>query len=217
VVAVSEEASHSLKEYYSVESIVIGNAVDTDFFRREEKSAARTFFTLPRDKTEILFVGRIGSQKGEDILRKLLSRFEKEDICLVTAADKKLADSSALIHLGSIPYEQLPKLYSTADIFLLPSFHEGSAFTVLEAMSCGTPFVITETGDGSEIARFGMLKRGVVKENSSDSIYHAIKEMLSLNRLERERFEDEERHYILEKHSFPVFREKYLKLLHEEY
>ena len=63
VVAVSEETARFLKKYYHIESTVIGNAVDADFFRHEDKDAARTFFQLPLDKKLVLFVGRIGYSK----------------------------------------------------------------------------------------------------------------------------------------------------------
>lgn len=216
VVAVSQDAANATKKYYGVESAVIGNAVDTDRFRPSGKSVARESFGLPQDKRIVLFVGRIGAQKGESILRELLAAFEKENIILATAADKKLADSPALIHLGAVPQEKLPYLYASADVFVLPSLQEGSAFVVLEAMSCETPFVITTTGDGEEIAHYGtVLKKGVAEEVSFTGIYRAIKEILGMPNGEREVFKKEEREYILEKHSLPFFKERYRKLLYK--
>ncbi|MFN8414509.1 MAG: glycosyltransferase family 1 protein [Anaerolineales bacterium] len=40
--------------------------------------------------------------------------------------------------------EELPALYSGATAFIVPSFYEGFGLTVLEAMACGTPVIISD-------------------------------------------------------------------------
>jgi glycosyltransferase involved in cell wall biosynthesis len=48
---------------------------------------------------------------------------------------------------GKVPFEQVRRAYAGADIFVLPSYLEGSATVVYEAMSYGLPCVVTsETG-----------------------------------------------------------------------
>ncbi|MDB9430013.1 glycosyltransferase family 1 protein [Microcystis aeruginosa CS-555/01A07] len=49
-----------------------------------------------------------------------------------------------IIVLGYVPDEQLPALYSGADLFVFPSIHEGFGIPVLEARACGTKVVTTD-------------------------------------------------------------------------
>ncbi len=47
------------------------------------------------------------------------------------------------LYIGIIPYEKLPLLYRTCDVFSLPSVHEPFGIVLLEAMASGLPVVST--------------------------------------------------------------------------
>ena len=49
-----------------------------------------------------------------------------------------------------VPNEQTPVMYNAADVVVLPSFYEGSANAVKEAMACNAPIVTTDMGDCRE-------------------------------------------------------------------
>jgi glycosyltransferase involved in cell wall biosynthesis len=53
---------------------------------------------------------------------------------------------------GFIPQEDLPCLYSGANLFAFPSLYEGFGLPVLEAMACGVPVVTSQTTSLPEIA-----------------------------------------------------------------
>ena len=50
-------------------------------------------------------------------------------------------------HVG----EELPALYSLAEIFFFPTLYEGFGFPALEAMACGTPVVVSDTSSLPEV------------------------------------------------------------------
>ena len=53
--------------------------------------------------------------------------------------------------LGYIPLDDLPALYSAADIVAFPSWYEGFGLPALEAMRCGAPVVVSNRGALPEI------------------------------------------------------------------
>jgi glycosyltransferase involved in cell wall biosynthesis len=57
------------------------------------------------------------------------------------------------IHLiGFVADDDLPALYSLADIFAYPSHYEGFGIPVIEAMACGTPVVCANNSSLPEVA-----------------------------------------------------------------
>lgn len=58
------------------------------------------------------------------------------------AASKILADAVSL--LGRVEHSRLEDIYNSADYFVLGSHHEGSGFSLAEAMACGVVPVVTD-------------------------------------------------------------------------
>ena len=52
---------------------------------------------------------------------------------------------------ASSPDDDLPTLYSAADVFAFPSFYEGFGLPPLEAMACGTPVVVSNAASLPEV------------------------------------------------------------------
>lgn len=58
----------------------------------------------------------------------------------------------AIVFPGWIEQEDLPAVYSLADLFLFPSHVEGFGIPVVEALKCGTPVIISNDNALKEIA-----------------------------------------------------------------
>ena len=140
---------------------VIPPGVDTAMFQPADTRAARQHLGLPEKRT-ILYVGRIEPLKGLDILLKavaLLNDRTGTRLLIVGGSLEKDAEIDRLKTLaddldisdivdftGSISQQQLPAYYNAADVFVLPSWYESFGLVALEAMSCGTPVVVSRVG-----------------------------------------------------------------------
>ncbi len=51
-----------------------------------------------------------------------------------------------IVLTGYVPVEDLPALYTGAELFVFPSSYEGFGLPVLEAMACGTPVIAANSG-----------------------------------------------------------------------
>jgi glycosyltransferase involved in cell wall biosynthesis len=62
------------------------------------------------------------------------------------------ADLEGVYFLGFVPYEELPNLYSLAELLVSPPIYEGFAHTLLQAMACGCPAIASQTGGCPEVS-----------------------------------------------------------------
>lgn len=129
---------------------VIANGIDIDRFTPEGPSLDRVDDTAPT----ILFVGRLVAGKRPDTVIDTLSVVRSAIpnaqllICgdgpLRTELTTRVSDESlgeAVEFLGRVSYEQMPAVYRSADVLILPSESEGFPRTVLEALATGLPVV----------------------------------------------------------------------------
>lgn len=121
--------------------------VDTDLFCPAEQ-------TPPHSTFRVLFVGQITQRKGISYLldafrRAAIPRSELVLVGRVCGTDRPWRDLPGVRHVGQVPRRELPALYRSADVFVMPSLLEGFCQTALEAMACGLPVILSEnTGTG---------------------------------------------------------------------
>jgi glycosyltransferase involved in cell wall biosynthesis len=112
--------------------------------------------TRPRNQPiRVLFVGRVGIQKGVPWLVRAFSKLGfGAELHLVGPVDTEaaafLGERGANVFVrGALPFAALPAEYAAADIFCLPSLQEGGIpLTLLQAMASGLPCVVTPAARG---------------------------------------------------------------------
>jgi glycosyltransferase involved in cell wall biosynthesis len=137
--------------------------IGDEFRPRPEEEVASVKQTLGLDKPYILTVGTIEPRKNLPFMIDVFEKMTAFDGCLAIAGMpgwkyekifdrmKKSSRAEDIRYLGRVPEEQVPALYTGANLFMLTSLYEGFGFTPLEAMACGTPVVSSSAGSLPEV------------------------------------------------------------------
>lgn len=129
--------------------LVIRNAVDHSRYlpstEREIHSPAN-----------VLFLGRLGDRKGIYDLLEAIAELDLSAIEFVLAGDGDVERVRAIVSErgwqkqvavpGWVGPEDKIALLGAADLYVLPSYHEGLPISVLEAMAAGLPVISTPVG-----------------------------------------------------------------------
>lgn len=144
---------------------VIPNGVDTDVFYPEPQADARQVLDWQLAKYVILFGAMHATQdhnKGWHLLRQALGRAcEKESfrssVELVVYGNDGTLDPQLPMRvrlMGQVRDDSLlRRIYSAADVMVIPSLQENFPNTALESMACATPVVAFRQGGMAEIVR----------------------------------------------------------------
>jgi glycosyltransferase involved in cell wall biosynthesis len=124
---------------------IINNALDIDryYFDEEIRNTYRKEFNL-QDKYVIGFVGRLEKQKNVGRLIEIFKKIRNENSILLIIGDgsekNELLDKSKefkdrILFLGK--RDDVEKLMSVMDVFVLPSLYEGLPLVLIEAQAAG--------------------------------------------------------------------------------
>lgn len=164
VITISEFSKHAIIEAYHVPSdrVVVAYPALPDWHEKLTMSKSTT--SNSATSKYILAVGTLQPRKNFARLIEAFSTLHDTDISLVIvgkkgwlyedilAAPKKFGVEGRVKFLDFVPDSELPRLYTDATCFVLPSLYEGFGLPVLEAMSYGIPVVVSDTSSLPEIA-----------------------------------------------------------------
>jgi len=136
--------------------VLIPNGVDSVHFSpriQQERARIRRNLGIKEDAAVNLFVGRFVEKKGLNLLRELVHG--TPDMSWIFLGwgplDPRLWGERNVICPGAVSQEDTADYYRAADLLVLPSVGEGFPLVVQEAMSCGTPCLVThDTAAGLE-------------------------------------------------------------------
>lgn len=171
---------------------------------REESAPLGDQRSPGEERFALLTVGSMIRRKRIDAVIGALALLEDPGITLTVVGDEaaqpstarslkrlpaRLGVASQVRFLGSLDSEALGEAYGAADLFVLPSQHEGFGMVYLEAMAHGVPVIATSGGGAESIVRHG--ENGFLcKPGSAADVARIIKglreERSELSRLARE-------------------------------
>ncbi|MEM0140215.1 MAG: glycosyltransferase family 4 protein [Ferroplasma sp.] len=153
IITVSGYTRDIVKQYYGGDEskmTVIYNGIDSNFINLAEKEY--------RKYNKVLYFGRVTTQKGPrffiEASLKVLKYFPETVFIIGGTGDlidemkqlaKELHVEPNYIFTGFVSLKDKISYYKNADVFVLPAVSEPFGISVIEAMSTGTPSIISYT------------------------------------------------------------------------
>lgn len=184
---------------------VIPYGVDVDLFCPAAEAADavagdgwRERLGIPGHATVLLGVGRLATKKGfhvlVDVLPRLLAEFDDLHAVIAGGGDQMAAlrsgvstweprHTARLCFPGPVAHDDLPGLYRSADLFVLPAVHDpqgnvdGLPNVILEALASGLP-VVSSAISGIPLAIESGVEGLLVPEQDRNALGDAIAELL---------------------------------------
>lgn len=169
IITISTDNNELVREIFPKskdKAIFMQNGYDTDRFFPEPVSheELEKMLGFAINEKLIFFAGKLARFKGIDVLIDAAKIYEKKNPGVITtiiagagelAADlKEQAEKNGLKDLrfvGHLDSTQLRRLYSSANVSVVPSRREPFGLVAIEALACGCPVVATNQGGLTDI------------------------------------------------------------------
>ncbi|GAB4265889.1 MAG: glycosyltransferase family 1 protein [Candidatus Promineifilaceae bacterium] len=202
IVVISEATAVDLQKFYKVPKNKIkvmylgGDPHYKPVKDTQRQAEVRQKYNLPER-----FILTVGTRRPHKNVTRLVEAFAQvaaeEDINLVLTGpfDKRFKDEpmakaaelnvlDRIVTPGYVAEEDLPAIYSMAEVFVFPSLVEGFGLTLLEAMACGVPVVTSNISSMPEVVGAAAIK---IDPYNVSEMANAILLLLQ-NPTERERY-----------------------------
>ncbi len=168
---------------------VLYNGIDLQEVDRLAEQPISTDLPVPSGKdVRLIFVGRLVAHKGLGDLLASLANMADGPWRLLIVGDGPLRShletrvyetglGTHIRFLGARPWEEIPSLLSSSDIFVYPSHWEGLGLSIIEASACRLPVIATNVGGIPEVVAHG--ESGLlVPPGASDALAVALSELM---------------------------------------
>lgn len=139
------------KKYPYMNFEYIDNGVDTKkFYPVNDKSNLRNKLILPPDKKIFIWVGAFIDRKSPMTLVEGIQKLNQDNMFFIFCGDgylkqnsqKELLNNKNILFTGEI--NNIDEYLKAADYYISTSFSEGLPNSVLEAMACGLPVILSD-------------------------------------------------------------------------
>jgi glycosyltransferase involved in cell wall biosynthesis len=182
-----------------VPTFVVPNGLEWEpYVNLPAKGPFRAKWGIGQEEPVVLFLGRLHFKKGLDLLVPAFERVRRAipNAQLVIAGPENdsygakvrswVAErglDSAVRFTGHLDGDDVRRAYVDADVFALPSYTENFGMTVIEAMACALPVVISDQVNiHRDVEDAGA---GLVTRCDVDELAHALTALLGDSRLRR--------------------------------
>jgi glycosyltransferase involved in cell wall biosynthesis len=191
----------SFTDYPEDRIFVVYNGVAMEEFDGVDDGEIRDKLGIQEDEIVLLYAGQIEKRKGLNFLveafRRVSDKYPHTHLVIAGSSDiwqptpetqlyeeeiRKKCRRLNVHFLGKLSQREIPKVYKSADIFVLPSLSEGFPLSVLEVMASGKPVVATEVGGVPEVVKDGM-NGYLVQPGSVSKLADTISKLIENERL----------------------------------
>jgi len=203
---------------------VVGHPVDTDLFRPIDRPNTA--------KTKILVVSRMVPEKGmyyiTEALIPLVEAFDDLTVeifgegtlkPLLERVIRNNGVTDSFSFSGTVPHDELPKKFATADIYVnhavdTKSWEEFFGVANIEAMACGLPCVLSDSGAIPYVVRGENCAR-IVRQRHVGELCSTIRSLIE-SPSERNLMKQKARKFVVENYSITAVGDRYHHMLQEE-
>jgi len=165
------------EQYKDLNTVLLGNGVDTEHFHNTNKKEDNSFYVgilysaAPcKNSKRAVDAFKVAKQKVPSL--KLIGFGSVEPL------EREVKEQFDEFYI-SPEQKKIPEIYSLADTWLFSSDEEGFGLPILESMACGTPVIATPAGAATELLSSG---HGILLEDFCvKSMANAIFEMSLLD------------------------------------
>ena len=147
VLVLNESSAIYTKEITGKTPVKVANFIDEEYIRKDEK--------VINEKIErVVYNGHVQTAKGCNEILAAAKSFPNVQFRFVGQVDdgfNKETASENVIFLGNQPPENVKQELDEADVFLFPSYTEGFANSVAEAMARGLPIIASDVGANKDM------------------------------------------------------------------
>ena len=150
-IAVSEPVVQAMGRYLDDEWEIVPNGVDTNSFHPNGRRPADA---LADGRPRLLFLGRLDPRNGLgtvlEAMPRILDRFPGAQLTVAGDGplrplyERQASRFGDRVRLVGRIYDERPEHYGTSDLYLCPTDKASFGITLLEAMACGTPLVVSD-------------------------------------------------------------------------
>ncbi|MFH0922869.1 MAG: glycosyltransferase family 4 protein, partial [Candidatus Micrarchaeota archaeon] len=182
VVFVGENIKKEIAEKRGLQNtIVIPMAIDAGRFKRTGKPVEEIGRLKNAGKKIVCFVGRLHPVKGVDVLIRAIAG--RKDVVFLVVGDgpvrKKLEKLAADLNVDAVflgARRDVDKIMPWCDLFVLPSYSEGTSPVLLEAMASQVPVIASNVGEAGRLLSKEFLFKAGDAEELKEKITWALKE-----------------------------------------
>ena len=156
--------------------------LDTDEIKAKALETKTIEFST--EYINILTVGRLSPEKGQDMIPDVLKILNRSDVRWYLVGDgpdrkriELLKNNNNAVHMILLGSKNNPYPYiRECDIYVQPSYSEAYSLTAFEAGTLGKPIVITDVAGATELLAPG--KDAMVVSSTADAIASAVKSLI---------------------------------------